>query len=87
MGQKQVEFEGVGPIWRDPRRNPASNPTSDMQNGWMATGLVTKRCDLGSLGVPAPASTPLAPQAWRSQAPGGLEVLKMGGPGGPMGRV
>ena len=31
----------------------------NVQNGWMATHLVTKRCDLGSLGVPGPASTPL----------------------------
>ena len=30
----------------------------NVQNGWMATHLVTKRCDLGSLGVPGPASTP-----------------------------
>ena len=38
-----------------------SIPASDVQNGWMATHLVTKRCDLGSLGVPGPASTPLGP--------------------------
>ena len=61
LGQKKVEFEGVGPIWRDARRNSASNPASDVQNGWMATRLVPKRCDLGSLGVPGPASTPLGP--------------------------
>ena len=58
LGHKQVEFEGVGSIWRDARRNSASNPASDMQNGWMATRLVPKRCDLGSLGVPGRASTP-----------------------------
>ena len=38
-----------------------SIPASDVQNGWMATHLVTKRCDLGSLGVPGPASTPSQP--------------------------
>ena len=58
MVEKKVEIEGVGPIWRDPRRNSASNPASDVQNGWMATHLVPKRCDFGSLGVPGPASTP-----------------------------
>ena len=58
-GQKKVEIEGVGPIWRDPRRNSAEFPARDVQNGWMATQLVTKRCDFGSLGVPGPASTPL----------------------------
>ena len=35
--QKKVEFEGVGPIWRDPRRNLASTGISSLQNGWMAT--------------------------------------------------
>ena len=59
---KKIELEGVGPIWRDPRRNSASNPASDVQNGWMATRLVPKRCDLGSLGVPGRASTPLGSQ-------------------------
>ena len=66
-GPKKVEFEGVGPIWRDPRRNLASNPGTDVQNGWMATQLVTKRCDLGSLGVPGPASTPLG-LVWQSHS-------------------
>ena len=49
----------VGPIWRDPRRNSAYNRTANVQNSWMATRLVTKRYDFGSLGVPGPASTPL----------------------------
>ena len=57
-GRKKIEIEGVGPIWRGPRRNSAELPAGIMQNGWMATQLVTKRCDLGSLGVPGPASTP-----------------------------
>ena len=48
----------MGPIWRDPRRNSAEFPAGDVQNGWMATQLVPKRCDFGSLGVPGPASTP-----------------------------
>ena len=43
-----------------------SIPAANVQNGWMATPLVTKRCDLGSLGVPGPASTPLGP------GPGGM---------------
>ena len=68
-GQKKVEIEGVGPIWRDPRRNSASNPASDVQNGRMATHLVAKRSDLGSLGVPGPASTPL--ESW-PKAKGGV---------------
>ena len=46
------------PIWRDPRRNSAHKPAKNVQNGWLATRLVT-RCDFGSLGVPGPASTPL----------------------------
>ena len=58
---KKVEIEGGRPIWRDPRRNSASAGLSGLQNGWMATRLVTKRCDLGSLGVPGLASTPLGP--------------------------
>ena len=48
----------MGPIWRDPRRNSAEFPARDVQNGWMATQLVPKKCDFGSLGVPGPASTP-----------------------------
>ena len=59
MVEKQVEIEGAGPPWRDPRRKTTQNPGPDVQNGAMATHLVTKRCDLGSLGVPGPASTPL----------------------------
>ena len=55
---KKVEIEGVGPIWRDPRRNSAYKPGLGLKNGWMATQLVPKRCDFGSLGVPGPASTP-----------------------------
>ena len=51
----------MGPIWRDPRRNSAQPGFNIMQNGWMATQLVPKRCDFRSLGVPGPASTPLGP--------------------------
>ena len=36
---KKVEIEGVGPIWRDPRRNSAEFPGGDAQNGFMATQL------------------------------------------------
>ena len=55
---KHIEIFGVRPIWRDLRRNPASAGLNDVQNSWMATQLVTKSCDLESLGVPGPASTP-----------------------------
>ena len=58
--EKIAEIEGVGPIWRVPGRNSASNPAKDVQNGWMATHLVLQKCGLGSLGVPSPASTLLA---------------------------
>ena len=45
----------------------------NVQNGWMATHLVTKRCDLGSLGVPGPASTPGdAAGAGAGPGPGGF---------------
>ena len=57
----KVEIEGAGPPWRDPRQNSAYNRAANVQNGWMATQLVTKRYDLGSLGVPGSASTPLGP--------------------------
>ena len=59
-GKTEVEIEGVGPIWRDPGRNSAVDDFNIMQNGCMATHLVPKRCDLGSLGVPDLASTPWA---------------------------
>ena len=34
-------------------------PATDVKNGGMATHLVTNLADLGSVGVPAPARTPL----------------------------
>ena len=49
------------PHRRDPHRNSAYKPALGLKNGWMATQLVTKRCDFWSLGVPGPASTPLGP--------------------------
>ena len=54
----KVEIEGLGPIWRDPRRNSVQKAVPGVPYGGMATHLVTKRCDFGSLGVPGPASTP-----------------------------
>ena len=42
MAEKKVEIEGVGPIWRDPRRNSASKSASNVQNGAMASCLVEK---------------------------------------------
>ncbi len=56
---KTVEIEGAGPSWLEPQRNSASNPTSDVQNGGMATHLVKMLCGLGSLVVREPACTPL----------------------------
>ena len=61
MLKKEVEIEGAGPPWRDPRRNSVNFLASKATNSRMATHLVTKRCDLGSLGVPGPASTPSGP--------------------------
>ena len=57
--QKKIEIEGAGLSRRDPRRNSASDPGVHVENGGMATHLVTNLCDLGSVGVPAPARTPL----------------------------
>ena len=59
--EKKVEIEGAGPPWRDSHRNSAPGPSPQVPkfNGATATHLVTKRCDLGSLGVPGRASTPL----------------------------
>ena len=59
MVEKKVEIEGAGLSRRDPRRNSASDPGVHVENGGMATHLVTNLCDLGSVGVPAPARTPL----------------------------
>ena len=59
MVEKKVEIEGVGLSRRDPRRNSVQDAGPDVENGGMATHLVTKRCDLGSVGVPALARTPL----------------------------
>ena len=72
MVEKKVEIEGVGPIWRDPRRNSVESGLNIMQNGWMATHLVTKRCDFGSLGVPGPASTPKPNQPGPQGPQGGV---------------
>ena len=71
MVEKKVEIEGAGPPRLDPQRNSVPGPATDVKNGGMATHLVTNLADLGSVGVPAPARTPL----------GGLEMgveLKMG---------
>ena len=65
--KKKVEIEGSGPIWRDPRRNSVQKAVPGVPYGGMATHLVTKRCDFGSLGVPGPASTP-KPDFWSKMA-------------------
>ena len=59
VGEKKVGIQALGPPRRDPGRNSASDPGLHVPNGGMATHLVVKRCDLGSLRVPNPASTPL----------------------------
>ena len=59
--EKRVEIEGVGPIWRDPPRNSAEFCCNIAQNGWMATHLVTKRCDFGLLGFRARLAHPNQP--------------------------
>ena len=58
MGEKKVGIQAPGPPRRDPGRNSVPDPGFKVPNGGMATHLVAKRCDLGSLGVPGPASTP-----------------------------
>ena len=64
MGEKKAGVQAPGPPRRDPGRNSAPDPGFKVPNGGMATHLVAKRCDLGSLGVPGPASTP-GPRALR----------------------
>ena len=59
MGQQKIGIWAPGPPRRDPGRNSEPDPGFKVPNGATATHLVTKRCDLGSLGVPGPASTPL----------------------------
>ena len=59
MVKKKVEIEGAGPPRLDPQRNSVPGPASDVKNGGMATHLVTNLGDLGSVGVPALARTPL----------------------------
>ena len=73
MGQQKIGIQAPGPPWRDPGRNSASDPGLQVPNGGMATHLVTKRCDLGSLGVPGPASTPCG-RAGGGRAAGGRAV-------------
>ena len=58
MGEKKVGIQAPGTPRRDPGRNSVPDPGFKVPNGGMATHLVTKRCDLGSLGVPGLASTP-----------------------------
>ena len=59
ISEEKVGIQAPGPPRRDPGRNSVSDPGFKVPNGATATHLVTKRCDLGSLGVPGPASTPL----------------------------
>ena len=52
---------GAGLSRRDPARNSVSGGGVNVGNGGMATHFVTNWGDLGSVGVPAPARTPLGP--------------------------
>ena len=52
----------MGPIWQVPERNSVQKAVPGVPYGGMATHLVPKRCDLGSLGVAGRASTPLGSQ-------------------------
>ena len=51
-------IQGLGPPRQDPGRNSAQDPGPGVPNGGMATHLGANMLDLGSLGVPGPASTP-----------------------------
>ena len=74
---KKIEIEGVRLIWRDPHRNSASNPASDVQNGGMATHFKQNLCRFGSLGVPGPASTPLPCLLYTSPSPRDATLSRM----------
>ena len=58
MGQTKLGIWAPGPPRRDPCRNSEPDAGFKVPNGGMATHLVAKRCDLGSLGVLGLASTP-----------------------------
>ena len=77
MGNTKLGFgiQAPGPPRRDPGRNSAPDPGFKVPNGGMATHLVAKRCDLGSLGVPGPASTPEPPHF----EPPHLSCIRIGG--------
>ena len=60
IGEK-VGIQAPGPPRRDLGRNSVLDPGFKIPHGGVAIHLVAKRCDLGSLGVPGPASTPLGP--------------------------
>ena len=46
----KIETEGLGPPWLDPARNSVQDPITNVENGGMATHLVTNLGDLGRLG-------------------------------------
>ena len=56
------------------------DPGFKIPNGGMATHLVAKKCDLGSLGVPGPASTPGQDGGtpWGPVGPWGPKSIAMG---------
>ena len=69
MDEQKVGIHGLGPPRRDLGRNSAQDPGLPVPNGGMATYLVAKKCDLGSLGFRGIAST-----SCRWQAGGGRTV-------------
>ena len=74
--KKKVEIEGVGPPWRDPRRNSVQDGAGNAKNDHMATRLGPKRLLGGSLGVPGLARTPLGSKG----GPWGVPRLSQGVP-------
>ena len=83
---KKVGMQTPGPPQRDPGRNSTSDPVFQVQNGGMAIHLVTKRCDLESLGVPGPGPAHPSWARARCPSPPGTPPDKMGPshPGTPM---
>ena len=55
------QYPEAGLSRRDPARNSVSGGGVNVENGGMATHLVTNWGALVSVGVPAPARTPLGP--------------------------
>ena len=74
MVKKKVEIEGAGPPWRDSQRNSAPGLGPQVPKGAMVNHLGAKRYDLGSLGVPGSARTPLGLGGSQTLKPMGKKV-------------